>query len=69
MTMKKRKTYMLSLEKDDPKKEMEFEIEFQLSLTEKQRYEIMDRLVKEGLEFVRRNGYKNTPAIAARSQS
>lgn len=64
---KKRKTFMLSLEKDDPEKELEFEIEFQLSLTERQRYEIMDRLVKEGLKFVRRHGYKNTPAISSRS--
>lgn len=64
---RKKKIYMLALDKDDPKKEREFEIEFQLSLTDKQRYEIMDRLVKEGLEFIKRNGYKNTPSIITRT--
>ncbi len=67
--MRKQKTHILFLEKDDPEKEMEFEIEFRRSLSERQRYEIMDRLVKEGLEFVRRYGYKNTPATITRSRS
>lgn len=58
---------MLVLENDDPKKELEFEIEFQFSLTEQQRYEIMDQLVQDGLEFIKRHGYKNTPAIVART--
>ena len=57
---------MLSLEKDDPEKELEFEIQFQLSLTAEQRYEMMDRLVKDGLEFIARNGYSKTPAIVTR---
>lgn len=58
---------MLALDHDDPEKEREFEIEFQMSLSEHERYEIMDQLVKDGLEFVERNEYTNTPAIAARS--
>jgi hypothetical protein len=63
----KRKTFMLTLDHDDPEKERLFEIEFQMSLTDHERYEIMDQLVKDGLEFVERNGYTNTPAIVARS--
>lgn len=58
---------MLALENDDPEKERSFELEFQLSLTDQERYEIMDQLVKDGLEFVERNGYTDTPAIIARS--
>jgi hypothetical protein len=64
---KKRKTFILVLDKDDPEKELEFELDFQLSLTAAERYEMMDRLVKDGLEFIQRNGYKNTPAIVTRS--
>lgn len=65
--MKKRKTYILILDKDDPKKELEFEITFQLSLTSAERYEAMDRLVHDGLELLERHGYSNTPKIVTRS--
>ena len=61
------KTHILILDKDDPKKELEFEVRFQLSLSAKQRYEIMDRLVKDGLEMVKKRGYTTTPAIVTRS--
>ncbi len=63
----KRKTYMLALDKDDPERELNFEIDFQLTLTEAERYEIMDNLVKDGLEFVEKNGYTSAPAIVARA--
>lgn len=64
--MKKHKTHILILDDDDPVKEMEFEIEFQLSLTPTERYEIMESLVQDSLELVTRNEYQNTPAIVAR---
>lgn len=64
--MRKRKTRILILDQDDPEKELDFEIEFQLSLTAAQRYEMMDRLVKNGLSFVKRNGYQNSPPIVTR---
>jgi hypothetical protein len=63
----KRRTFILVLDKDDPEKELEFELDFQASLTAAERYEIMDRLAKDGLEFVKRNGYKSTPAFVAQS--
>ncbi len=66
MNKKKHKVHMLILDGDDPEKELDFEIEFQLSLTPAERYEIMDKLVRDGLEFVRKRGYKKTPAIVAR---
>lgn len=65
--MGNKKTYILILDKDDPKRELEFEIEFQLSLTPAERYEAMDRLVNDGLELMARNGYSKTPAIVTRS--
>ncbi|HSW54258.1 MAG TPA: hypothetical protein VLH59_04150 [Ignavibacteriaceae bacterium] len=65
--MSKRKTKILQLEKDDPAKEMEFEIEFNLSLTEKQRYRIMLRLLKQTIEHVKKNEYPKSPAIFSRS--
>jgi hypothetical protein len=66
MNKKKHKTHILILDGDDPEKELDFEIEFQLSLTPAERYEIMDKLVRDGLEFVKKPGYKKTPAIVAR---
>ncbi len=63
---KRRTTQILILEKDDPKKELEFEIQFQLSLTSSERYEIMDRLVKDGLELMVQHGYSTTPKIITR---
>lgn len=45
--MKKHKTHIPILDRDDPQKELEFEIEFQLSLAPAERYEAMDRLVMD----------------------
>ncbi|MBI2619117.1 MAG: hypothetical protein HYW57_03455 [Ignavibacteriales bacterium] len=67
MNKKKYKTHILILDDDDPVREMAFEIEFQLSLTAAERYEIMDSLVKDVLELTGRNGYQDAPAIVARS--
>ncbi len=63
----KGKTHLLVLDRDEPKKELEFEVEYQLSLTPAQRYEIMDRLVRDGLSFIKRHGYQEAPAIVTRS--
>jgi hypothetical protein len=57
------KTHILILDKDDPKKELEFEVQFQLSLSMKQRYEIMDRLVKNGLKLIEKRGPIKGPMI------
>ena len=65
--MKKHKTHILILDKDDPEKELEFELDFQLSLTPAQRYEMMDRLVRDGLEMIKRYGYKTSPPIVTRT--
>lgn len=64
---RKHKTHILILDKDDPEKELDFEVEFQLSLTAAERYEIMDRLVRDGLTLMKRNGHQDTSPIAIRS--
>ena len=64
-TVKKR-ARILILDHDDPRKELEFEIEFQLSLSPVERYEAMHQLVEAGLELIGRNGYSKTPAIVTR---
>ncbi|MBS4029519.1 MAG: hypothetical protein KGZ58_12895 [Ignavibacteriales bacterium] len=66
MSKKNHKTYILALDKDDPEKELEFEIMFQRTLTVEERYHIMDELVREGLKQIKKRGYKKTPLIVAR---
>ena len=54
------------LDKDDPKKELEFEVSFNLSLTENQRYKIMMRLIKQAIKVVKEHDYPKTPSIISR---
>jgi hypothetical protein len=62
--MRKRKARILMIEKDDPEKELEFEVEFQLSLTTKQRYKRMMKLFRQTLEYVKKYDYP--PEIISR---
>jgi hypothetical protein len=61
--MKRKNTYILQLKKDDPKKELGFEISFNLTLTEKQRYKIFMQLLKQTTKFVKEHDYPKTPSI------
>ncbi len=65
--MKKKKTYILSLEKDDPKKELEFEIKFQLSLTSSQRYKRMVKMFKQNMDSISKNERQKTTSIISRA--
>lgn len=65
--LRKKKTEFLILNRDYPERELDFEIDFQLSLTIAQRYEIMDKLVRDGLSLMKKHGHKKTPTIFARS--
>ncbi len=59
---------MLKLSKDDPKKELEFEVKFQLSLTIQQRFRMMwgeDAIA--WLKFAREHEHIKTPLIIKRS--
>ncbi len=65
--MKKKKTYILSIENDDSKKEHEFEIEFQLSLSPSQRYKRMIKMLKQNAVVANKNERKKTTAIISRA--
>lgn len=56
--MKKIKTHILSLENDDPEKELDFEIAFQLSLSSSQRYKRMIKMLKQNKSFINKNKRK-----------
>jgi hypothetical protein len=66
-TGKKHKTFILAVEGDDPEKELEFELNFQMSLTPAERYEIMNQLVKDGLALIQEHGYQNDTSVIIRS--
>ncbi len=63
---RKHKTFILAVDGDDPEKELEFELEFQMSLTPVERYEIMNQLVKDGLALIQERGYKNDTSVVIR---
>ena len=58
---------MLILDKDDPERESEFELDFMLSLTMAQRYKMMSRLVRAGLRRKKKNESKKAPQLITRS--
>lgn len=59
---------ILKLAKDNPKKELEFEIKFQLSLTTAKRFEMMfGRDALEFLKFARKHERFKTPVIVKRT--
>jgi hypothetical protein len=64
--MKKKKTHILSIEKDEPKKELEFEIAFQLSLSSSQRYKRMIKLFKKNKTFINKNERQKTSSVISR---
>jgi hypothetical protein len=65
--MKKKKTYILSIENDDQKKELEFEVAFQLSLSSSQRYKRMIKMFKQNKTIINKNERKKTPAVISRA--
>ena len=63
---RKQKTMILSIDNDDPQRELEFEVAFQLSMTTKQHYARMKKLVNQTMEVVKKSDHKKTPAIISR---
>lgn len=57
---------ILKLDKDDEKKELDFEIEYQLSLTPEQRYEMMFRRSEEIARILLEHGYRKPVEIIKR---
>lgn len=64
---KKKKTHILIVEDDDPEKELEFEIAFQLSLTISQRYKRLMELIKQNQNLLNSNERKKAPSIISRT--
>ena len=62
--MKKKKTHILTLENDDPKKELEFEIAFQLSLTVAQRYRRMQKMFGKTMNKKKHDHQKTSEIIS-----
>jgi len=62
--MKKQKTHILTVENDDPKKELEFEIAFQLSLTVAQRYRRMQKMFGKTMNKKKHDHQKTSEIIS-----
>jgi hypothetical protein len=57
---------ILKLENDDQDRELEFEVEYQLSLTVEQRFRMMFQKSREMAEILVRNGYRKPFEIIKR---
>lgn len=64
---KKRKTYILCLDHDDPEKELDFEVRFQLTLTTAERFKRMWTRSRQVAAMMAAYGHKKTPGITQRS--
>jgi hypothetical protein len=64
---KRHKTHILVLEKDDPEKELEFELDFQGSLTVAERFRMMFEHSREAAKRVKRDGRRKTASVLKRS--
>jgi hypothetical protein len=54
----KHKTYVLKIKGNNPKKELEFEIDFQSSLTTQERFEMMFKKSNQIKEQLLKNGHR-----------
>jgi hypothetical protein len=60
------RTYVLKLKQNDPKKELEFEIDFQASLTTRERFEMMFKKSNQIKELLFKNGHRKTFEVIKR---
>ena len=60
------KMAVLKLTKHDEKKEIEFELDYLLSLTTKQRFEMMFRKSRQMARLLKRNGRRKTTKVIKR---
>ena len=60
-------THILKLDHDDPLKELEFELEFQSTLTLQQRFDMMVRTSQKLREMLIRNGHRKPVEIVKRT--
>jgi hypothetical protein len=64
---KKHKTFILVLDKDDPERELDFELDFQASLTMQERFEMMFKHSREVAGRAIRDGSRKAPAVIKRA--
>lgn len=57
---------LLLLKKDDEKKEIEFELQYLLSLTVQERFQLMLRKSREMLALLEQNGHRKTAEVLKR---
>lgn len=57
---------LLLLKKDDEKKEIEFELQYLLSLTIQERFQLMRRKSREMLALLEQNGHGKTAEVVKR---
>ena len=65
---KKKKSHILILDKDNPEKEIDFEIEYQLSLTTQQRFKMMFERSRElALRMIKKMDVEKAIAVIKRT--
>ena len=57
---------LLKLAKDDPQREFEFELDYLLSLTTRQRFEMMERASRQVMLTLIRHGHRRPSEIVKR---
>lgn len=62
----KHKTHILKLKRDNPKKELQFELDYQSSLTTKERFEMMFKRSNQLKEMLIKNGHRKPFEIIKR---
>jgi len=64
---KEKNMAVLKLDKHDEKKEVKFELDYLMSLTTRQRFEMMSKKTREILSLLKRNGNRKTTQITKRT--
>lgn len=58
---------VLKLEKDDDRKEIQFELDFLASLTTQQRFEMMRKKSREMILLLKQNGHRKSTQVIKRT--
>jgi hypothetical protein len=66
MGVKKKRKNVLLMKSHDEEKEIEFELQYLLSLSVQERFELMERKSRELKNLLYANGYRRTPEIIKR---
>ena len=66
--MKKKTVRILKLDSDQPTKELDFELDYQLSLTVQERFQMMFKKSREIAEVIFKNGHRKPFEIIKRTR-